>query len=36
LEASRKRLFSEKPPSKEFERWMKTGIEAKKHLKPPI
>lgn len=36
LEASRKRLFSEKPPSKEFERWMKTSIEAKKHLKPPI
>jgi predicted metallo-beta-lactamase superfamily hydrolase len=36
LEAARKRLFSEEPPSKEFERWMKIGLEAKKRAKPPI
>jgi predicted metallo-beta-lactamase superfamily hydrolase len=36
LEAARKRLFSEEPPSKEFERWMKIGLEAKKRVKPPI
>jgi predicted metallo-beta-lactamase superfamily hydrolase len=36
LEASRKRLFKENPPSKEFETWMKTKDETKKHAKPPI
>jgi predicted metallo-beta-lactamase superfamily hydrolase len=36
LEASRRRLFGEDPPSREFEKWMKTSIEAKKHLRPPI
>ncbi len=36
LEATRKRLFVENPPSKEFEKWMSRGIEAKKHVKPPI
>jgi len=36
LEASRKRLFSENPPSKEFETWMKANDEKKQHMKPPI
>jgi predicted metallo-beta-lactamase superfamily hydrolase len=36
LEASRKRLFNENPPSKEFETWMKANDETKKHKKPPI
>jgi predicted metallo-beta-lactamase superfamily hydrolase len=36
LEAARKRLFSEDPPSKEFEQWMKKSIEARKHLRPPV
>jgi hypothetical protein len=36
LEALRKRLFIENPPSKEFERWMRGNIEAKKHVKPPV
>jgi len=36
LEAMRKRLFVESPPSKEFEKWMRESIEAKKHFKPPI
>jgi len=36
LEALRKRLFIENPPSKEFERWMRGNSEAKKHAEPPI
>jgi predicted metallo-beta-lactamase superfamily hydrolase len=36
LEASRKRLFKENPPSREFETWMKASDEVKKHVKPPI
>jgi hypothetical protein len=36
LEASRKRLFKENPPSKEFETWMKANDETKRHAKPPI
>jgi len=36
LEALRKRLFIENPPSKEFGRWMRGNIETKKHAKPPI
>jgi predicted metallo-beta-lactamase superfamily hydrolase len=36
LEASRKRLFNEEPPSKEFEVWMKASEETKKRTKPPI
>ncbi len=36
LEALRKRLFIENPPSKEFGRWMRGNIETKKHTKPPI
>jgi len=35
LEAIRKRLFIENPPSKEFEKWMRERIDIKKHLKPP-
>ena len=36
LEASRKRLFNENPPPKEFETWMKANDETMKHTKPPI
>ena len=36
LEATRKRLFVENPPSKEFEKWMRESIDMKKHVKPPI
>jgi hypothetical protein len=36
LEAVRKKLFAESPPSKEFEKWMKANDETKKHVKPPI
>jgi len=36
LEAYRKRLFVENQPSREFEKWMNKGLEAKKHAKPPI
>jgi len=36
LEALRKRLFAEKPPSKEFEKWMDGSEKTKKHVKPPI
>jgi predicted metallo-beta-lactamase superfamily hydrolase len=36
LEAARKRLFAEDPPSKEFEAWMRGGEEKKKHVRPPI
>jgi predicted metallo-beta-lactamase superfamily hydrolase len=36
LEASRKRLYNENPPPKEFQTWMKTNDETKKHTKPPI
>jgi hypothetical protein len=36
LEASRKMLFSEDPPSKEFETWMKSTDENKKLTRPPI
>ena len=36
LEAVRKRLFIENPPSKEFEKWMHGNINTKKHIKPPI
>ena len=36
LEASRKRLFNENPPPKEFETWMKANDETKRHVKPPI
>jgi predicted metallo-beta-lactamase superfamily hydrolase len=35
LEAKRKTLYVENPPSKEFEKWMREGPE-KNHLKPPI
>lgn len=36
LEAERKTLFAEKPPSKEFQKWMHLSEEAKKHERPPI
>ena len=36
LEAVRKRLFIEKPPSREFEKWMRKNRATKKHVKPPI
>jgi predicted metallo-beta-lactamase superfamily hydrolase len=36
LEAMRKRLYAEDPPSKEFEKWIKTDDETKKHTRPPI
>jgi len=36
LEAARQRLFAEKPPPKEFEKWMKLGIDKKRKIKPPI
>jgi hypothetical protein len=36
LEAKRKRLFIENPPSIEFEKWMRKSIDMQKHLKPPI
>ena len=36
LEASRKKLFTQIPPSKEFEKWMKLADEKKGHIKPPI
>lgn len=36
LEACRRRLYAEKPPSKEFERWMHEGLKAKASVKPPI
>jgi predicted metallo-beta-lactamase superfamily hydrolase len=36
LEAERKTLFAEKPPSKEFQKWMRLSEEAKKHERPPI
>jgi predicted metallo-beta-lactamase superfamily hydrolase len=36
LEAGRKKLFQENPPSKEFEAWMKLGEEKRKFKKPPV
>jgi predicted metallo-beta-lactamase superfamily hydrolase len=36
LEAERKRLFEENPPSKEFEKWMKLGEDKRKFTKPPV
>lgn len=36
LEAMRRKLFAEIPPPKEFEAWMRTSEEKKKHTKPPI
>jgi len=36
LEAVRKRLFIEKPPSTEFQKWMRKNRTAKRHVKPPI
>jgi len=36
LEALRKRLFVEKPPSKEFEKWMRKSLDTRKKVKPPV
>lgn len=36
LEANRRRLFSEYPPSKEFEKWMALSDEMQKHTRPPV
>jgi len=36
LEAVRKRLFVEKPPSSEFQKWMRKNRTTKRHVKPPI
>jgi predicted metallo-beta-lactamase superfamily hydrolase len=36
LEARRKKLFKEDPPSKEFQKWMRINPEAKRLAKPPI
>lgn len=36
LEAERKRLFTEKPPSKDFERWMRKASSIKRRIRPPI
>ncbi|MEM2281358.1 MAG: hypothetical protein QXZ68_05150 [Candidatus Bathyarchaeia archaeon] len=36
LEAARRRLFAEEPPSKEFEKWMRESLDKKRKVKPPI
>jgi len=36
LEAVRKRLFTEKPPSAEFQKWMRKSRETQRHVKPPF
>jgi predicted metallo-beta-lactamase superfamily hydrolase len=36
LEAIRKRLYVENPPSREFEKWMNLSLSNKKRIKPPI
>lgn len=36
LEAARKRLYAEKPPSKTFEKWMRESLNVKKRVKPPF
>lgn len=36
LEARRKKLFDENPPSNDFKTWMRQSEETKRHVKPPI
>jgi predicted metallo-beta-lactamase superfamily hydrolase len=36
LEAKRKRLFVENPPSREFEKWTRESFDVKQHVKPPF
>ncbi len=36
LEARRRMLFTESPPSKDFEKWMRESLSARKKIKPPI
>ena len=36
LEAQRRKLFAEKPPSREFETWMRLSEDSKRQVKPPL
>jgi predicted metallo-beta-lactamase superfamily hydrolase len=36
LESVRKNLFSESPPSAEFQKWMKMRVDTQKHRRPPV
>jgi predicted metallo-beta-lactamase superfamily hydrolase len=36
LESTRKMLYVENPPSKDFEKWMREGLKEKSSIKPPI
>ncbi len=36
LEFKRKKLYTDYPPSKEFQKWMRGGLTAKSTVKPPI
>jgi predicted metallo-beta-lactamase superfamily hydrolase len=36
LESRRRTLFIENPPSREFEKWMRTCLSSKSHTKPPM
>jgi len=36
LEALRKQLFVESPPSRDFQKWMRENTATRKHVKPPI
>ena len=36
LEACRKRLFADAPPSEEFKVWMRLGEETRRHVKPSV
>lgn len=36
LEADRKNLFEEDPPSNDFKTWMRQNEETKKHVRPPV
>jgi hypothetical protein len=36
LEADRRRLFTEEPPLKDFQKWMRGNVETRRHVKPPI
>jgi predicted metallo-beta-lactamase superfamily hydrolase len=36
LEAQRRKLFAEKPPSREFETWMRLSEDSKRQVRPPL
>ena len=36
LEADRRRLFTEEPPSRDFQKWMRGNVETRRQVKPPI